>query len=269
MFIYINDEASLKTIICFIRENNMPFFILGKGSNLLVSDSGYNGVVISLEKSRNVLRIEDGNKIYCTAGLPLAKVSVFAMQNNLSGLEFSWGIPGSCGGALYMNAGAYGEDISNVIEEATHFDELGSTTTLSAQQMQLDYRKSYYTDKNLIISSMKFNLKPSSQQEIKNKMFENIKKRKSKQPLEYPNAGSTFKRPEGYYAGALIQDAGLKGVSIGGAMVSPKHAGFIINTGNATASDIAQLIRLIKQKVKNNSGVQLECEIKTLGDVQI
>ena len=116
---------------------------------------------------------------------------------------------------------------------------------------------------------MKFNLKPSSQQEIKNKMFENIKKRKSKQPLEYPNAGSTFKRPEGYYAGALIQDAGLKGVSIGGAMVSPKHAGFIINTGNATASDIAELIRLIKQKVKNNSGVQLECEIKALGDIQI
>ncbi|MBR2735138.1 MAG: UDP-N-acetylmuramate dehydrogenase, partial [Clostridia bacterium] len=198
-----------------------------------------------------------------------AKVSVFAMQNNLSGLEFSWGIPGSCGGALYMNAGAYGEDISNVIEEATHLDEFGNSAVLNSQQMQLDYRKSYYTDKNLIISSMKFNLKPSSQQEIKNKMFENIKKRKSKQPLEYPNAGSTFKRPVGYYAGALIQDAGLKGVSIGGAMVSPKHAGFIINTGNATASDIAKLIRLIKQKVKNNSGVQLECEIKTLGDIQI
>ena len=270
MFIYIKNYECLALILKFIKENGLKFFILGKGTNLLVADSGYDGVVLSLLKSENKLDLIGQDTLSCTAGLPLAKVCVFAMKNNLSGLEFAWGIPGSCGGALYMNAGAYGEDVSNIIVEANHIDETGNINTLSAKDMELTYRKSYYSDKNLIISSMKFKLRPSSENEVKYKMFENIKKRKSKQPLEFPNAGSIFKRPGGgYYAGALIQDCNLKGFSVGGAMVSPKHAGFIVNTGNATANDIANLIKHIKESVRNNSGIELECEIKTLGDIKI
>lgn len=270
LFIYIRNYECLAPILKFISENNLPYFILGKGTNLLVADSGYNGVVLSLLKSENKLELVSENTVRCTAGLPLAKVCMFAMKNSLSGLEFAWGIPGSCGGALYMNAGAYGEDISNIILDANHIDETGNIQNILAKDMELSYRKSYYSDKNFIISSMKFRLNPSSENEVKYKMFENIKKRKLKQPLEFPNAGSIFKRPGGgYYAGALIEDCNLKGFSIGGAMVSPKHAGFIVNTGNATANDIANLIKHIKEKVRNNSGIELECEIKTLGDIKI
>ncbi|MDO4199935.1 MAG: UDP-N-acetylmuramate dehydrogenase [Clostridia bacterium] len=270
LFIYIKNYECLALILKFIKENGLNFFILGKGTNLLVADSGYDGVVLSLLKSENKLNLIGQDTLSCTAGLPLAKVCVFAMKNNLSGLEFAWGIPGSCGGALYMNAGAYGEDISNIIIEANHIDEKGNIQTLQAKDMELAYRKSYYSDKNFIISSMKFKLSPSSENEVKYKMFENIKKRKSKQPLEFPNAGSIFKRPGGgYYAGALIQDCNLKGFSVGGAMVSPKHAGFIVNTGGATANDVANLIKHIKESVRNNSGIELECEIKTLGDIKI
>lgn len=270
LFVFVRNEECLVLILKFIKKNNIPFFILGKGTNLLVADSGYNGVVLSLEKSECTLNLIEENTISCSAGLPIAKVCTFAMKNSLSGLEFAWGIPGSCGGALYMNAGAYGEDISNIILEATHIDEDGNTKTIYTPDMELGYRKSYYSGKPLIISSMKFKLNPSSVNDIKIKMLENISKRKAKQPLELPNAGSVFKRPAGgYYTGALIQDCNLKGYSIGGAMVSPKHAGFIVNTGNATASDIANLIGYIKEKVKNNSGVELECEIKTLGDIKI
>lgn len=270
MFIYIKNYDCLALILKFIRGNGLPYFILGKGTNLLVADDGYNGVVLSLLKSENKLELIKGDTIYCTAGLSIAKVCVFAMKNNLSGLEFAWGIPGSCGGALYMNAGAYGEDISNVILEANHMDEKGNIHTLQSKDMELAYRKSYYSDKNLVILSMKFKLTPSSEKEIKYKMFENMKKRKSKQPLEFPNAGSIFKRPSGgYYTGALIEGCNLKGCKVGGAMVSPKHAGFIVNTGNATASDIANLIKHIKESVRNNSGVELECEIKTLGNIKI
>ena len=262
LFVFVRNEECLSLILKFIRENNLPFFVIGNGTNLLVADSGYDGVILSLIKSERKLKLMSGDTIECSAGLPIAKACVFAMENNLSGLEFAWGIPGSCGGALYMNAGAYGEDISNVIAEANHIDEFGNIHTLNAPDMQLSYRKSYYTGKPLIIHSMKFKLNSSNTEDIKNKMLENIGKRKSKQPLELPNAGSIFKRPSGYYTGALIQDCNLKGFSIGGAMVSPKHAG-------ATAKDIADLIAHIKEKVKSNYGVELECEIKTLGDIKI
>lgn len=270
LLIYIKNYECLALILKFINENGLPYFILGKGTNLLVADSGYNGVVLSLLKSENKLELTGESTIMCTAGLPLAKVCMFAMKNGLGGLEFAWGIPGSCGGALYMNAGAYGEDISNIILEASHVDKTGNIVNLLAKDMNFSYRKSYYSNKNFIISSMKFKLNPSSENEVKHKMFENIKKRKSKQPLEFPNAGSIFKRPGGgYYAGTLVQDCNLKGFEIGGAMVSPKHAGFIINTGNATANDIANLIKHIKKSVLNNFGIELECEIKTLGDIEI
>lgn len=270
LFIYVNNELSLTSVLNFIHKSSLPFFVFGKGSNLLVADEGYSGVVLNLCKSEKTLELSSEDTVTCSAGLPLASACVFAMKNNLSGLEFAWGIPGSCGGALYMNAGAYGEDISCVIAKAHHIDRSGKVEILEKSAMELSYRKSFYSHKSLIISKMQFKLNPSSQEKIRLKMFENIKKRKSKQPLELPNAGSIFKRPGGgYYAGTLIQDCGLKGISVGGAMVSPKHAGFIVNTGGATASDVATLIRKIKEVVKKNSGIQLECEIETLGNIDL
>ena len=268
LFIYINNENSLKIIIKELNTLEIPFFIIGNGSNLLVSDEGYRGVVLSLSKSEKILRLENGDTIICSAGISLAKACVFAMQNSLSGLEFAWGIPGTCGGALFMNAGAYGNDISNIIESSKYINKNGEEKILSRDEMKLSYRKSFYSEfGNNCIISLAFKLKPSDLNKIKEKMYENIHKRKSKQPLDYPNAGSIFKRPKGYFAGTLIESAGLKGKSIGGAMVSPKHAGFIINTGGATAQDVKNLIEYIKKTVFEKFGVLLECEIKTLGNI--
>ena len=255
--------------MALIKSENIPFFILGKGSNLLVSDNGYKGVVISLVNDFKKIERKE-NIITCGAGTPLAKACVFSMQNSLSGLEFAWGIPGSCGGALFMNAGAYGNDISNIVSQATHITPDGEFKTLNKEQMNLSYRKSIYAENGSIITSIKFKLENSKKEDIKSKMYEIILKRKSKQPLNYPSAGSVFKRPGGgYYAAALIESSNLKGVSVGGAMVSDKHAGFIVNTGEATASDVVNLINLIKEKVYKESGISLECEVKTLGDIKI
>ncbi len=270
LFIYINNDSSLQTIIEFINKNKIPYFVLGNGTNLLVDDNGYDGVVLSLLESEKILKLEGENTIICSAGLPLTKVCVFALENNLSGLEFAWGIPGSCGGALFMNAGAYGEDISYVVKESKHMTPSGKIEIIPASQMRLSYRKSCYSENSNIILSLKLRLRTSDNLTIRSKMHENMTKRKSKQPLEFPNAGSVFKRPGGgYYAGTLIQDSGLKGVSVGGAMVSPKHAGFIVNTGKATAKDVADLIKIIKETVYKKSGVTLECEIKTLGNITL
>lgn len=270
LFIYVNGNKRLKLLLNLINEKNIPFFIFGNGSNLLVADEGYRGVVISLTKSFKELTLENEQIIKCGAGVPLAKACVFAMKNNLSGLEFAWGIPGSCGGALFMNAGAYGNDISNVIKEGTHITLDGTEKTFNKNDMELSYRKSIYSQNPFIITSLTFELNKSHLEEIRSKMYENIIKRKVKQPLDYPNAGSIFKRPgNGYYAGTLIEQSGLKGTSVGGAMVSPKHAGFIINKGNATAKDVADLIGIIKEKVYKYSGIHLECEVKTLGNIKL
>lgn len=269
LFIYVNNEFSLTELLKFMKSNGVPFFVLGNGSNLLVADNGYRGVVLSLSKGFKSI-YKENNVVNCGAGVPLARACVFSMQNHLSGLEFAWGIPGSCGGALFMNAGAYGSDISNIVCEATHITPEGVVQTLHKDDMKLSYRKSIYSENLLTVVSMKLELKDSSPELIRSQMYETILKRKSKQPLEYPSAGSVFKRPgNGYYAGALIEDAGLKGTSIGGAMVSTKHSGFIVNTGNATAKDISNLIRLVKEKVYDKSGILLECEVKTLGDIEI
>ena len=192
------------------------------------------------------------------------------MKNELSGLEFAWGIPGTCGGALFMNAGAYGKDISNVIYSATHINAEGKLCKLLPDDMKLSYRKSVYSDNPFIITSITMNLNKGTYEDIKSNMRQILLKRKSKQPIEYPSAGSIFKRPGGgYYAGALIENCNLKGTAIGGAMVSPKHSGFIVNTGNATAENVSDLIKLIKEKVYNETGIMLECEVKTLGDISI
>ena len=270
VFIYVNNIESLKIILGLITTENIPYFIIGNGTNLLVADDGFRGVVLNLQHGlKNIEINKEENTIYCEAGVPLNKVCVCALQNNLSGLEFAWGIPGTCGGALSMNAGAYGSDISNVIESSKHLTPSGTTETLSKNELNLSYRKSIFSDKPFIISSMKFKLHKANEKDIRAKMYENISKRKSKQPLEYPNAGSIFKRPKGYFAGALIEQSGFKGKFVGGAMVSPKHSGFIINTGKATASDVSNLIYLIKDKVYKEFGVILECEIKTLGNVNL
>lgn len=269
LFIYINNLNSGKALIKFINQKNVPFFILGNGTNLLVSDEGYRGVVLSFSKCEKVLSLENNDIINCSSGIPLAKTCVMALQNGLSGLEFAWGIPGSCGGALFMNAGAYGNDISNIILSCSHLLSDGTEETLGKDALSLSYRKSFYSDKSFAITSMKFKLTKDDPKIIREKMYENISKRKSKQPLEYPNAGSIFKRPEGYFAGTLIQECDLKGVSFGGAMVSPKHSGFIINTGNATAADVMRLVKFIQEKVYNKFGVNLECEIKTLGNIKV
>ena len=270
LFIYINNTQSLKKILQKISETSVPFFMIGNGSNLLVSDEGFRGIVLSLLKSERVLNLENETTLLCSSGIPLAKACIFAMKNNLSGLEFAWGIPGSCGGALFMNAGAYGDDISKVIVQGPHITLDGNEEILNKDQLALSYRKSFYTDNPFIITSLKLSLNPLSSQEIRNKMYENIHKRKSKQPLSQPNAGSIFKRPgNGYYAGTLIESCGLKGYSVGGAMVSPKHAGFIVNTGNASAEDVSKLIAHIKKTVYDNSGINLECEIKTLGNIRV
>ena len=270
VFIYVNNIESLKIILGLITTENIPYFIIGNGTNLLVSDDGFRGVVLNLQHGlKNIEVNKEENIIYCEAGVPLNKVCVCALQNNLSGLEFAWGIPGTCGGALSMNAGAYGSDISNVIESSKHLTPSGTTETLSKNELNLSYRKSIFSDKPFIISSMKFKLHKANEKDIRAKMYENISKRKSKQPLEYPNAGSIFKRPKGYFAGALIEQSGFKGKFVGGAMVSPKHSGFIINTGKATASDVSNLVYTIKDKVYKKFGVTLECEIKTLGNVNL
>ncbi len=269
LFVYVNSIDNLKIILNYINTQNIPFFILGNGTNILASDEGFRGVVINLTKIPKKLSIENNNIITCSSGVSLARVCVFALKNSLSGLEFAWGIPGSCGGALFMNAGAYGSDMSDIILEGSHIKEDGTEEILMKDKLNLTYRKSYYSDKPFIITSIKMQLKNENSTIIRSKMYENILKRKTKQPLEFPNAGSIFKRPEGYYAGTLIEQCGLKGKKIGGAMVSPKHAGFIVNTGDATSADVCNLINLIKETVYKKTGVTLECEIKTLGNLYL
>lgn len=268
LFIKIFNMNSLKQILNYIRENNIPFFSIGNGSNLLVSDSGFRGVVLKLDGDFNRIRLMSGTKITCGCGASLAKACVFALNHSLSGLEFAWGIPGSCGGAMFMNAGAYNKDMAVLLEKSTHITPEGCIETITYDEMNLSYRKSIYSDKDYIIISILLNLTSGDQSEIRSKMYSNIASRKLKQPLDYPNCGSVFKRPgNGFYAGALIEKCGLKGRSIGGAAISYKHAGFIINTGNATCKDVIQLINIVKEEVYKNSGILLECEVKIIGNI--
>ena len=268
LLINVHNTESLKTIIKEINRLNYTHFVMGNGSNLLVSDLGYRGIILRLTKDFNKVLISssDSEIIECGAGASLARACVFAMKNSLSGLEFAWGIPGTCGGAIFMNAGAYGGEMSNILVKSTHVTNLGVIESFSRDQMDLSYRKSAYTKNRFTVISMSVKLSSGDQQKIKNSMNDYISRRRNKQPLEYPSAGSVFKRPEGNFAGTLIEKCGLKGKSFGGAMVSQKHAGFIINTGNATCSDVLMLIDFIKNCVFNKTGIALECEIKTLGE---
>ena len=256
--------SSLKDLLAFCRKNSVPYFVLGNGSNLLVSDNGIEGIVISLKRFENVT-LENAFDIRCDAGVRLSHLCSVALQNELSGLEFAWGIPGTVGGAIYMNAGAYNSEISAVLKECTYIDESGNTVQADVSGLDFGYRKSIFSDSEKVIINAVFRLTHENRDIIQSRMDDLLRRRKEKQPLEYPSAGSTFKRPTGHFAGALIEKSGLKGTSVGGAEVSEKHAGFIINKGNATCRDVLSLISKVKEEVFLKESVVLEPEVKTVG----
>lgn len=256
-------EQVIKSIkIC--KENNIPFYLIGNGSNILVRDGGFRGVVLSLKNVKNIY--VDGEKIEAECGVMLKEVSDKAIENSLTGFEFACGIPGTIGGAVFMNAGAYDGEISKVIESAEVIDENCNIIRLSREELDFGYRSSLVMKKGYTVLSAVFKLEKGQVKTIKELIEDLTNKRESNQPLEYPSAGSTFKRPTGYFAGKLIQDAGLKGYSIGGAAVSEKHSGFVINKGNATAKDITDLIKHIQDEVKKQFGVDLHPEVRIIGE---
>lgn len=264
--IFITPDSYDKFIKCLnaCKKYNTPYFIMGNGTNLMVRDGGYKGVIIKLT-SLNDIKVE-GNRVTADAGALLSKTANEALKNSLKGLEFASGIPGTIGGALTMNAGAYGPEMKDVVDCAEVVDEKGNRFILNRDQLELSYRMSAVQKYNYAILWASFVLEHGEYNQIKNRMDELNKRRVDKQPLEYPSAGSTFKRPDGYFAAKLIDDAGLKGLSVGGAMVSKKHSGFIINYNNATAKDILELIKKVQELVKEKFGVDLEPEIKLIGE---
>lgn len=258
-----NKDQVVKTIeLC--KNNNIPYFVVGNGSNLLVRDGGIKGVVIKFNEVKNIT--VQGEVIEAECGAMLKDVSNEALNNSLTGFEFACGIPGTIGGAVFMNAGAYDGEIAHVIESAEVIDNNGEIKVLSKDELELGYRSSIVMKKNYIVLSARFKLKHGEVRKIKEIVEDLTNKRESKQPLEYPSAGSTFKRPVGYYAGKLIQDAGLKGYVIGGAAVSEKHSGFVINKSNATAKDILDLIAHIQNEVKDKFDVELHPEVRIIGE---
>ncbi|CVI73373.1 UDP-N-acetylenolpyruvoylglucosamine reductase [Clostridiales bacterium CHKCI001] len=263
-FVTPKTESELKEILKLCEETDTSWFILGRGSNLLVSDSGFDGVVIHMQKHWNHYYTE-GNRIFAQAGAMMSAVSQEAMRNGLTGLEFASGIPGTIGGGLRMNAGAYGGEMRQVVLSARVMDQNGTILELSKDELELGYRTSIIGKNGYIALSCVIELQPGDPQLIRSTMDEMNAKRREKQPLEYGSAGSTFKRPEGYFAGKLIQDAGLKGFSIGDAQVSEKHAGFVINRGNAKAADIMKLCKEVSDRVNTQFGVNLEMEVRRLG----
>ncbi|MGN0321855.1 MAG: UDP-N-acetylmuramate dehydrogenase [Oliverpabstia sp.] len=264
-FLSPSDSAQIKEIIDICREKEISWFILGNGSNLLVSDEGYHGVVIQIYKNMNQVTV-DGTRIYAQAGALLSTVSKKAMEEGLTGMEFASGIPGTLGGAAVMNAGAYGGEMKDILVSVTVMTDEGEQKVLKAEELNLGYRTSIIKERGYIVLDVVLQLQVGDRDTIRNRMEELKVQRVTKQPLEYPSAGSTFKRPEGYFAGKLIEDAGLRGYRVGGAQVSEKHCGFVINTGDATTSDVVQLIHDVQNIIWNKFKVKLEPEIKFLGD---
>ena len=263
-FVTPKTEEQLQSVLELCKETDTPWFILGRGSNLLVSDCGFDGVVIHMQKHWNHYHTEE-NRIFAQAGAMMSAVSQEALRNGLTGFEFASGIPGTIGGGLRMNAGAYGGEMKQVVLSAKVMDSNGTILELSKDELELGYRTSTIGRNGYIALSCVIGLQPGDPDRIRSTMEEMNAKRRQKQPLEYGSAGSTFKRPEGYFAGKLIQDAGLKGFSIGDAQVSEKHAGFVINRGNARAADIMKLCREVSRRVHEQFGVNLEMEVRRLG----
>lgn len=264
-FVMPENTEEVQKVVSLCKEQEVPYFILGNGSNLLVSDQGIRGVVIQIFRSMNHIFVQ-GNLITAQAGASLAQIAAAASAGSLTGFEFAAGIPGTLGGAVVMNAGAYGGEMKDVLVSATVLTEEGGTLEIPAEDLELGYRTSIIAKKNYVVLEAKIALEKGNPDEIRAYMDELRQRRIDKQPLEYPSAGSTFKRPEGYFAGKLIQDAGLKGFTVGGAQVSEKHSGFVINTGKATAEDITSLMEQVIEKVKEDSGIILEPEVKRIGE---
>ena len=258
---YPKSESALCALVDYLNDENIKYIVVGNGSNVVFSDEGFRGVVIITTHLKKIRKI--GNTIYAECGVSLTALAVYAQKHGLTGLEFAYGIPGSVGGAVYMNAGAYDGEISNVLQKSTYFDmSISKRCDLYKAGHKFGYRTSIYASKSYVILSAVFELKNGDPVAIKEKMDGFMAARKSKQPLDYPSAGSTFKRCEGHYTAQMIDESGLKGFSVGGAKVSEKHAGFVINTGNATARDVKELTSIIKRKIKENFGVDICEEIK-------
>ncbi len=267
LFIRPCDWRQAQQVINKAKQLNLPLIYIGKGSDLLVKDDGIRGVVLSFDELSAVPSIckDDDTLIECPAGVSLTALCLFAQRNSLTGLEFAYGIPGSLGGAVYMNAGAYGGEMCEVVKEVSYLDADGAYKKRNHTDLDFRYRHSWFSDNpECLITGALIRLQKGNAQEIRAKMDDYMKRRKSKQPLEYPSAGSTFKRPVGSYASLLIDQCGLKGRQVGGAMVSDKHAGFVINHHEATCQDVLELIKLVQQEVKEKTGFSLECEIKLL-----
>lgn len=260
-YVRVTTLSSLSEIIKECRECDIDYMIIGNGSNILASDSGYRGVVIRLDGEFKKIALVDEDTVYCGAGATLAALCKFALSCGLSGLEFAWGIPGSVGGAVFMNAGAYGGEMKDVVYSVNHLIPGGTSGRTEKENLQFGYRTSVYRHNNAVITGVTIKLKKDNPEEIRARMDDYLGRRTAKQPLDYPSAGSVFKRPEGAYAGALIEQCGLKGHSHGGAQVSEKHAGFIINKSGATANDVKSLIREVQTKVFDETGYRLECEL--------
>lgn len=264
-FVTPRTGEEVKSVVNVCRNVHVPYYVVGNGSNLLVSDTGYRGVIIQLYKEFGGISVEEG-QITAQAGALLSKIAVKALEAGLSGFEFAAGIPGTIGGACVMNAGAYGGEMKDVLSRVLVLTPEGEFLELSVDELKLGYRTSIIAARNYIVLEAALNLEKGNQKCIREKMDELRDKRLAKQPLEYPSAGSTFKRPEGYFAGKLIEDAGLRGFQTGGAQVSEKHCGFIINKDDASSADIMELMRQVSARVEETSGVVLIPEVKRLGE---
>ncbi len=264
---FVTPETSeeVRAVIDMCRSEEIDCHIIGNGSNLLVSDRGVRGVVVQIAKAMNKIE-SNGEQIRAQAGALLSEVAAHALKDGLAGFEFAAGIPGTLGGACVMNAGAYGGEMKDVLYEVTVLTPQGEFLVLKEDELELGYRTSVIARKGYIVLEAVIRLKKGDEEEIRRQMEDLRDRRISKQPLEYPSAGSTFKRPEGYFAGKLIQDAGLRGYTFGGAQVSEKHCGFVINRGDATAAEVAELMRRVADKVEEQFKVRLEPEVKRLGD---
>ena len=265
VFIMPKSIKQVQMAVKICQEEQIPYFILGNGSNLLVGDKGYRGVILQIFKKMNQIRVE-GNKIHAGAGALLSKIAAAALADSLTGFEFAAGIPGTLGGAVRMNAGAYGGEMKQVLESVAVMTADGEFLTIPVEEMGLAYRTSVVEQKNYIVLEAVISLEKGNPEKIKEVMDDLKEKRVTKQPLEYASAGSTFKRPEGYFAGKLIGDAGLRGFRVGDAQVSEKHCGFVINRGNASAAEVMELMRQVEDKVEENSGVRLEAEVRRIGE---
>ena len=259
-FVRIEKEEQLQKVQRYVQQLEIPYYVLGNGSNLLVGDEGYRGIVLEIAEKMNDVRVE-GCRIIAQAGAPMSKIARVAYEHGLTGFEFAAGIPGTIGGGVVMNAGAYGGELKQVVTMVTVVNREGELLELDNATMEFGYRTSAIKNQPFIVAQVQIELSEGVPDEIKARMDDLAMKRREKQPLEYPSAGSTFKRPEGYFAGELIMKAGLGGFQIGGAQVSKKHCGFVINTGEATAEDVKRLINHVQQTVKEQFGVWLEPEV--------